>query len=305
MLRTELLYPGAMEESSLGEGQKVLTLEEVRGPVLISADLHGNWEDFARLRDLFLASHGRGEDPLWIGVGDWVHGPAGDTSYLVDDEGRPLYDYPDESPRILDALFALMDAHPGRVVSILGNHEHAHIGGPRTSRFAADETLVLEQRLGEEASDWLAAWLQSFPLWAIAPCGLLLSHGAPGGVPPELAQLEAIDYGRYQVLGEARRPGPPEEGRNEGAERLLGQLLWTRSLSPQAARKVLAMTGARVLVYGREVVRGAEAIGKEQLVLSSSFGLQDGDKRVLEVDLSARYQSAAELREGHEILPLY
>ena len=68
------------------EGAKVVTIVGDRGPVLISADVHGNREDFLRLRDLFLASEARGEEPLWISVGDWVHGPS------VQSERHPVTD---------------------------------------------------------------------------------------------------------------------------------------------------------------------------------------------------------------------
>ena len=100
--------------------------------MLISADVHGNLEDFARLREIFLASCAAGEQPLWISVGDWVHGPAPERDAITDGEGQPLYAYPDETPELLDQYFALMDRYPDQVLSICGNHEHAHIGGMRT-----------------------------------------------------------------------------------------------------------------------------------------------------------------------------
>src|ERR1700730_6639909 len=108
-------------------GSKVITMDRTSGPVMISADLHGHWDDFARLRDVFLSSAARGEDPIWIGIGDWVHGPPEPQPRPVDANGVPLYAYVDASPRIIRELFALMDAHPGKVVTLLGNHEHGHI----------------------------------------------------------------------------------------------------------------------------------------------------------------------------------
>src|SRR5439155_18961715 len=125
-------------------------------------------------------------------LGDLIHGPyLGETEWSTS-LGRY---YRDESPALLMKLSLLQERCPGRVHALLGNHEHAHVGGPKTSRFAADEAHVLEQRLGDEAAEWLRGWLASFPLWATAAdAGLLFCHGAPGGVPEDLLQLEALDY---------------------------------------------------------------------------------------------------------------
>ena len=68
---------------------------------------------------------------------------------------------------------------------------------------------------------------------------------------------------------------------------------------------MLGLVGARVAVFGHEIVTGYEAVGREQLILTSSFGAQDKDKRVVIVDLEATYTGAQDLREGHEIQPLY
>jgi hypothetical protein len=66
--------------------------------VLVSADLHGNGEDFRRLRGWWQESRARGEDPVWVSTGDWVHGPsAGEPSPATDRDGQPLYGCPDES----------------------------------------------------------------------------------------------------------------------------------------------------------------------------------------------------------------
>src|SRR5687767_9124152 len=101
------------------EGPKVVTVAGTRGPVLVSTDLHGNLADFERLRQLFLASEARGEQPIWISVGDWVHGPSEtcERRNAIDRYGKPLYAYRDETPAILEGLFALMDRFSDRVLS--------------------------------------------------------------------------------------------------------------------------------------------------------------------------------------------
>ncbi|MDW8280585.1 MAG: metallophosphoesterase [Myxococcales bacterium] len=279
-----------MSGTGMPSAAKLLRLP-AQGRLLVATDLRGNVRDFMQIVARF---ERLSTDGYLLLLGDLIHGP-----YLTESEWDPRLGryYRDESPGLLMKLSLLQERYPGRVHALLGNHEHAHVGGPHTARFAADEVQVLEQRLGAEVAEWLRQWLAGWPLWAIAPCGILFSHGAPGQAPAQLEELEDLDYRRWQPLGQTESQDP--------RARLLGKLLWTRSLSPPEARRVLHVAGCHLMVYGREVVEGYEVIGQEQLILASSFGLPDDKKRILELDLGARYESVAALREGHEILPLY
>lgn len=285
------------------------------GRLLVVADLHGNLRDFLTVAALFerLGETTAEGEVFLLFLGDLLHGPylpfqqwqssEKDLPFL---RGRP---YRDQSPAVMLGLSELMMRHPRRVFSLLGNHEHAHIGGPRTSLFARDEAVALEQRLGVETSLWLAGLCKGLPLWALSPCGVLFSHAAPAAELNRLEDLEAIDYRRYATPGAS----PSKESmRTRGAQppdpasRLLGQLLWGSSLPPHKAQELLPRIGARIAVYGHAVVpAGHQTIGDEQLILSSSFGMEDAKKRVLLLDLSASYRSVAELRPDFEILPLY
>ena len=280
-----------------------------RGRLLVAADLHGNLRDFLTIVARF---EGMGDDAHLLFLGDLLHGPLlepaawpkmpTEPSLL---HGRP---YRDESPAIILGLQLLAERHPGRVLSLLGNHEHAHIGGPRTAVFARDEAGALEQRLGLENSVWLAGYLKSLPLWAIAPCGVLFSHAAPAAELTSLGELEAIDYRRYATAkgGDARSRAAKPAKPGEAAARLLGQLLWERALPPFKAQALLGVAGAQMVVYGHAVIpTGYQTIGYEQLILSSSFAMEDEHKKVLELDLSATYLTVEDLRPGTEILPLY
>ncbi len=51
---------------STADGKKVATVTASEGTLLVSTDLHGNWDDFARLRQVFLDSEARGEHPIWV-----------------------------------------------------------------------------------------------------------------------------------------------------------------------------------------------------------------------------------------------
>lgn len=286
---------------------KLLRLPD-RGWLLVAADLHGNLRDFLTIVALFERRQRQDPSGHLLFLGDLVHGPylpfeewedVGAMPYL---RGRP---YRDRSPAILLGLSELMERHPGRIFALLGNHEHAHIGGPRTSLFARDEAVALEQRLGVEVSLWLASLYKSLPLCALASCGLLFSHAAPGAEQLQPSTLEQLDYRRFAPPHRSLRI--TKSGSSPDAmARLLGQMLWTESLPPAQAERMLAAIGARVVVYGHAVVpAGYQSIGTQQLILSTSFGMDDLRKHVLLVDLASRYESVSALRPGTELLPLY
>lgn len=293
----------------MATSSKLVTFSD-RGRLLVAADLHGNLRDFLAIVARF---ESMGDDRHLLFLGDLLHGPLLDPAAWPEAEaagpgqpplrGRP---YRDESPAIVLGLQLLAERYPGRVVALLGNHEHAHIGGPRTAVFARDEAGALEQRLGIETSIWLASYLKTLPLWAIAPCGVLFSHAAPAAELKDLAELESIDYRRYLApKADARsRAKPPKPG--EAIARLFGQLLWEQALPPYKAQALLGVAAAQVLVYGHAVIpTGYQTIGYEQLILSSSFAMPDEHKRVLELDLAATYMTVDDFRPGVEILPLY
>lgn len=280
-----------------------------RGRLLVAADLHGNLRDFLSIVARF---EGMGDDAHLLFLGDLLHGPlllpeqwpsAAAGGGQVPLRGRP---YRDESPAIVLGLQLLAERCPGRVTALLGNHEHAHIGGPRTAVFARDEAGALEQRLGIENSVWMAGFLKTLPLWAIAPCGVLFSHAAPAAELASLSDLEAIDYRRYlSPKVEARsRTKAPKPG--EATARLFGQLLWEQALPPFKAQALLGVAAAQVIVYGHAVIpTGYQTIGYEQLILSSSFAMEDEHKKILALDLAATYTTVEDFRPGIELLPLY
>ena len=141
---------------------RVLHLPD-RGRLLVATDLQGNLRDFLRIQEIFEASH-RANAGLahLLFTGDLIHGP-----HLAPEEWPDFLGafYRDESPQVMDAFVALQQRFPGHVHAILGNHEHGHIGGPHTAKFAADEVVVLEAKLGRrfnladrgESLDYVAA----------------------------------------------------------------------------------------------------------------------------------------------------
>jgi Calcineurin-like phosphoesterase len=265
-----------------------------RGRLLVATDLQGNLRDFERMADLFGAALVENEgDAHLLFTGDLIHGP-----HLEEDEWPDFLGeyYRDESGRVIERFVELRERYPGHVHALLGNHEHAHVGGPHTAKFAPDEVVLLEQILGPERSAWLQAVLYDLPLCAVAPCGIVFTHGAPAANIESIADVEAAPIHDL----------PLHSLTDVFAVPVTGALLWARSASVPAARKFLAALGGRISVFGHDVVpEGYERIGAEQLIVSTSFGVADANKFYLDLDLAAHYESAADLIEGRHLLPLY
>jgi hypothetical protein len=278
-------------------GRKVARFPD-RGTLLFATDLQGNFEDYLALKDRYRYEDRAGHEPILLFCGDLVHGPSPDMNEpggWLPDLGTP---YVDRSAEILEDFVDF--ANEARCISLIGNHEHAHIGGPIVAKFHRDEAAVLERRLGSKAA-FARRLFAMLPLIGVAPCGAVFTHGAPRRTEPDLAAFDRLRYDgfdRYSIQSMYERG-------------TVGALLWARQASPERAREMLAATTLddspmAFVAYGHDVVReGYEKLGDEQICLSTSYGLYDEVKVLLRLDLSRRYRSVGDLREGHEIIKLY
>jgi hypothetical protein len=265
-----------------------------RGTLIAATDLHGNLTDFRALVDRFLAV----DDPQLVLCGDLVHGPAIAAADWPDHLGDH---YVDESARLIDEAYRLRQRFPDRVTYLLGNHEHAHVGGPMLSKFHPDEARHLE--VAHDRFEPVREWMRDWPLAAVAPAaGLALTHAAPHAVITGPADLDAAPLAGYErtPLHEMADSGP------------VGALLWARTTTEDRAQAFLRALGCRVAAFGHDVVREGHLVEREPLLcFSTSFGCHDGDKVYLEWDLAEPADSAAAvaatgLRRLHpHIAPVY
>ncbi len=277
-----------------------LRVADVQGPgvLLVCSDLHGNLQDYRRMVELFRAE----SDATLLFLGDLFHGPAVSKA-----EWTILYEhladwYPDESAQVYRELATLMDEFPDRVTSLLGNHDHAHVGGPVVSKFHLDESGAMEATMEPQELPGLRELLGRLPLIATSTCGVSFTHGAPPERHFDRDTLEALSlrgYERVPLYAMYRYD-------------LLGELLWRRGSSLEGTEQfltTLAAAGFRtcdVGVHGHEVVEeGFERVHPRLLNLSTSFGMRRANKRYLRLELGDRYQSCADFKEGMELLPLY
>jgi hypothetical protein len=234
-----------------------------------------------------------GGDVHLIFTGDLIHGPHIEPEDWPDFLGEY---YRDASGDLMIAYSQLAAQYPGKIHALLGNHEHGHIGGPHTAKFAADEVALLEHILGPSATARMRGIIHTFALAAVSKCGAVFTHGAPAAVIESVSDLEGADLSGAGFSSPLDLLDTP----------IVGKVLWARSATEAEAKRFLKATGGTMSIYGHDVIpEGFEKIGDEQIIVSTSFGLFDQNKVFLNLDLSAKYRGVRDLRIGHEIQPLY
>lgn len=263
-----------------------------RGALLVSTDLHGSWHDFAALRARFLALRAAEPTTYWAILGDTVHGPSDAARARRPD----LYDYPDMSAEIVAAILELQREHPGRIHYVLGNHDHAHVGGPRTAKFYPDEAAALESRCSPAQIADLRALFEPALLAVAAPCGVLLSHGSPDD---RLHHFSDLDDVRLQP-----RDNDPYH------RHLLATFLGSYGQRDEVSARLLARVSATavpvsLVIHGHDRDEEGFFAGGERQACPVIFGAARAQRRYVLLDLSAHYNSAADLRDGAEIRRLH
>ena len=278
-------------------GRRVARLP-ASGVLLVATDLQGNLRDYETLKRIHQRELAAGADAILAFTGDLVHGPCPE---LNEPDAWPSYlgtPYRDESAALIRDFERYTRTE--RAFSLIGNHEHAHVGGPVVPKFHDDEAAVLDAALGEDRPA-IHELFRSFPLLAVSPSGVVLTHGAPRAAEADLEAFEGLGYAGYERISIQRMHQVDT----------VGALLWARGAAPENARALLAATALEgrpnsFVVYGHDVVReGYDKIEDEQICVSTSFALHDSRKVYLRLDLSTRYRGVRELRDGIEILPLY
>ncbi|MCA9518323.1 MAG: metallophosphoesterase [Myxococcales bacterium] len=280
--------------------RKVLHLPSGRGRLLIATDLQGNLRDLRAMAARFQRALAEEPETHLLFAGDLVHGPM-----LALSEWQPWLGefYVDASILVFEELTALMAAYPGRVHALLGNHEHGHVGGFRTAKFFLDEVDALESRMTRDTVGRFRRFCRSLPLVAVsAEAGVIVTHAAPAAQITGPDDLEALSY-------DVARGLEPSIEAALGIP-VLGPLLWARHCPADTARgfiRALLGRDTGFVAYGHDVVpEGWQIFGDgEQICVSTSFGCFDYKKAYLDLDLSRRYESALDLREGVEIQRLF
>jgi hypothetical protein len=273
--------------------RRVIQLPD-RGRLIVATDVQGNVGDFDRVVSIFEDAAKDADGAILVVTGDLVHGPE------LSEHDWPDYlgsFYHGDSKTVLEHAREVAERYPGRAHFLLGNHEHAHVGGPVVSKFFPDEARRLEDLLGDEGTQQMRAWLSTWPFVAIAKTArLVMMHAAPHAKIRSAEDLERLPLDGFDTM-----PMEDMAGRS-----ILGALLWARTTTTERAFEFLRALDeeARVAVYGHDVARAGFAIDREPLLcISTSFGCFDGDKLYLDWDLSEPAESARQVaKKGLKVL---
>ncbi len=259
------------------------------GTLLVSTDVHGNGADFERMIRRFQLSPA---DTHWVILGDIVHGPNDAARSRRPD----LYDYDDQSGRIAIQIMQLRQKYPGRVHFVLGNHDWAHIGGPVTAKFWPNEASYLESYLEPLEKRAIDTLFREALLGVIAPCGPFLCHASPAQPPASLDELDAIELGasltpsQHRIVNEFT--GPYQQ-READSRRFL------------AAMSDLCGHRLTMVIHGHDRSEDGWIQREETQLCPVIFGAPKSHKRVVQLDLGARYESVHDVRDGLEIIRLW
>ena len=229
-------------------------------------------------------------------TGDLVHGPELTEAQWPDYLGTF---YRGDSKTVVEHARVLAARYPGRVHYLLGNHEHAHVGGPVVSKFFPDEARRLEDLLGAEGTRQMRTWMRTWPFVAVAKkARLVMLHAAPHARIESANDLERLPLDGFFDLSFPDLAGAQPTVSDMALQNILGALLWARTTSTERGYAFIHAIDpeARVAIYGHDVARAGYAVEREPLLcLSTSFGCFDGDKLYLEWDLACPAESARDV----------
>lgn len=171
---------------------RVVSLE--KGVAMVVTDLHGDWDDYRRYRDRFLALRARGRADYLILTGDLIHseGPPGS----------------DRSLDILLDLLALRDTLGQRLIYLLGNHELPHLYGIVLSKGEHVYTPRFEAAL-EEYRPAIMELFDSLPFYVRTRSGVSICHAGAAAelsVPGAAARVFGYSHRRAREAVEALLP---------------------------------------------------------------------------------------------------
>ena len=261
------------------------------GYLIVSTDLHGNGHDFRALHNRFDFLLNDGIDVHWAILGDLVHAPSPEAR--VSDPR--FYDYDDESWYIVESVDKLSRKHPDRIWLVLGNHDFAHLAGPRTSKFYDDEVAYLESKLSEDQIAVMKQLFDSAYLVLASPCGILFAHGSPGLLLQHPEQINTLNYESlepkdYRLLKEILT----SYGQSN---RTTSQMLQNMSLSTGLELKLV--------VHGHDRDENGWFTEEGNQLQPVIFGAYKETKRYLEINLAGSYLTVDAIRDGFEIKKLY
>ena len=141
------------------------------GKAMVITDLHGAWDVYRRLRDIFLEQLAKGEVNSLVICGDLIH-----------NEGMEEFDA--SLDMLLDVMALQAELGKEKVIMLLGNHELPHIYGLTLAKGSVEFTPRFESALTRLDQRYkipikrneVRAFLASLPFFARTKGGVLITH---------------------------------------------------------------------------------------------------------------------------------
>jgi len=158
------------------------------GVAMIVTDLHGAWDAYRRLRDIFLAEQAKGSIDRLIVCGDLIHS-----------EGSEEVDA--SLDMLLDVMTMQAELGKDKVTMLLGNHELPHIYGltlakgtvEYTPRFEAALTRLDQRYKAPYKRKEVRAFLSQLPLFVRTKAGVLITHAGASGDVSSVKHVERLE----------------------------------------------------------------------------------------------------------------
>jgi hypothetical protein len=155
------------------------------GKAMVITDLHGAWDAYQRLRDLFLEQQAKGEVDRFIICGDLIH-----------NEGMEEVDA--SLDMLLDVMALQAELGKDKVIMLLGNHELPHIYGLTLAKGSVEFTPRFESALTRLDQRYkvpikrkeVRAFLAGLPFFARTKGGVLITHA---GAASDVASTKHVE----------------------------------------------------------------------------------------------------------------
>lgn len=221
----ELLKKGISFNRSLAGRKGCVVSRDVRGPVAVIGDLHGETQSL----EVIMAKIIEVAHPV----------PQNRINFIF------LGDYVDRGPDslgVLERVISFALENPERTVLLRGNHEDLRMNS--YYGFSSE----LKREYPDLSVGLLSEWYESLPLICVAPPFLLVHGGPPFPVPDSLNQLYALEYSTTQ--------GMHLLWSDPGDDLYINRGGGTRAFNERECREFLDLVGCSFLIRGHQYVPG-------------------------------------------------
>ena len=234
-----------------------------RGDVIVTGDLHGNWNNFARVREIAdIGNHPRRH----LVFQEVLHGG------MLTEKGACL------SFQVLEEVAQLIRQFPGRVHMVAANHDFAEV----TDHSISKSGKLLNTSFFEglrysygghalEVREHLREFLLSIPLAVRTKTGVFICHSLP--------DQEGLDYFDCTVF---KRRLTEEDMETYGSA---FDLVWGRELTEEIATVFARLVGAELFVVGHTPLENGFRIANGRTIILDT---KDENARYLELPLDRK-----------------